>query len=569
MTSFEELGVDPELIKGIKELGFESPMPIQEQVIEYLLREEHGDVLALAQTGTGKTAAFGLPLLQQTDSKKNNVQHLILSPTRELCLQIADDIRGYAKYKDGLKVVPVFGGASIENQIRAIKRGAHIISATPGRLLDLMNRNVIDLKKIKSVVLDEADEMLNMGFKEELELILKETPKEKYTFLFSATMPKEISKIASRYMNKPFEITVGSKNSSSDLIEHVCYTVHAKDRYAALKRIADYYPEIYGIVFCRTRAETQEIADKLIQDGYNADAIHGDLSQAQRDAVMNKFRIQHLTLLVATDVAARGIDVDNLTHIINYNLPDENDLYTHRSGRTGRAGRRGTSIVITNLKEKYKVQQIERQINKKFTHLPVPSGKEICEKQLFYLVDKIEKIEVDTSQIDPYLTAILSKLEWLDREELIKKFVSVEFNRFLEYYKNATDLNAPDDSRSSSKHRSGGEGYTRFFINLGKTDNLNPATLIGLINDYTNKRNIEIGDIEILKNFSFFETDSNFAELVLNSFQNKTYKKRKVAVEVAAAKKRGGTREKKGRTNSRNFSDSKFSKSRKKYTKRK
>ena len=561
MISFEELGVEKDLINGIKELGFNSPMPVQEQVIEYLLKDEHSDLLALAQTGTGKTAAFGLPLLQNTEIKINSIQHLILAPTRELCLQIADDLVNYSKFKKGLKVVAVFGGASIESQIRALKKGAHIISATPGRLLDLINRKVIDLKKIKSVVLDEADEMLNMGFKDELEAILKETPTEKHTYLFSATMPKEISKIAKHYMNDPYEITIGSINSSSDLIEHICYTVHAKDRYHALKRIVDNSPDIYGIVFCRTRAETKNVAEQLIHDGYNAEAIHGDLSQAQRDSVMNKFRIKNLNLLVATDVAARGIDVDNLTHIINYNLPDELELYTHRSGRTGRAGRRGVSIVITNLKEKNKVKQIEKRINKKFTHLQVPSGKEIYEKQLWRLIDKIEKVEVDTTQIEPYVQSILKKLEWLDRDELIKKFVSIEFNRFLEYYSKVPDLNIPADSKSKSTRDNYNADFTRFFINIGKVDNLNPVALIGMINDFTNKRNIEIGDIEILKNFSFFEIDSKFTDKILNAFKNKSYKKRKIAVEIAENKRGGRKPIKKKKNDNSKLSNSKTFKS--------
>jgi ATP-dependent RNA helicase DeaD len=413
----------------------------------------------------------------------------------------------------------------------------HIISATPGRLLDMINRNIIDISNIKIIVLDEADEMLNMGFRDDLESILKETPGNKNTLLFSATMPQEVLGLANRYMHNPVEITVGRRNSGAENVNHICYMVHAKDRYLALKRIADYNPDIYGIIFCRTRAETQEVADRLLQDGYNAEALHGDLSQPQRDTVMNKFRIKHLRLLVATDVAARGLDVDNLTHIINYNLPDETDLYIHRSGRTGRAGKTGTSIIIANLKEKFKLNQIEKKLNKKFAYLPVPLGKDICEKQLFHLVDKIEKVEVDDTNIETYLPEIYRKLEWLDREELIKKFVSVEFNRFLDYYKNTSDLNIPFEEKRSGKRRSTGAGFKRFFINLGRTDELKPVTLMNMISEFTSITNIEIGDIQILQNFSFFEADSGYAELILKSFENKILKNRQIAVEVASGKK--------------------------------
>jgi ATP-dependent RNA helicase DeaD len=541
--TFEEMGLEEKILHAINELGFESPMPIQEKVIPHLMQPKCEDIVALAQTGTGKTAAFGLPIIHKTDTSIKQIQYLILAPTRELCLQIADDMASYAKYKSEIKIAAVFGGASMDRQIQMIRRGAHIISATPGRLLDMINRNIIDISKIKTVVLDEADEMLNMGFREDLESILNETPKGKNTLLFSATMPQEVMTIANRYMQKPIEITVGRRNAGAENVNHICYMVHAKDRYLALKRIADYNPDIYGIIFCRTRAETQEIADQLLQDGYNADALHGDLSQAQRDAVMNKFRIKHLKLLVATDVAARGLDVDNLTHIINYNLPDETDLYIHRSGRTARAGKTGTSIIISNLKEKFKLHQIEKKLNKKFAYLPVPLGKDICEKQLLHLVDKIEKVEVDDTNIEAYLPEIYRKLEWLDREELIKKFVSVEFNRFLDYYKNTPDLNIPFEERKSERSRKSGIGYTRFFINLGRTDELKPVMLMDMISEFTGKRNIEIGDIEILKNFSFFEADSNFTEVIIKAFHNKKLKKREIAVEVAEKKKNGGRKE--------------------------
>ena len=422
------------------------------------------------------------------------------------------------------------------SQISQLKKGAHIISATPGRLLDLINRKKVDISKIKTVVLDEADEMLNMGFRQDIESILNETPVDKITLLFSATMLKEVRKIANKFMNNPLEITIGKQNVGAENVEHICYMVNARERYLALKRVVDYHPNIYGIVFCRTRRETQEVAEKLLKDGYNADALHGDLSQPQRDAVMKKFRVKHLKLLVATDVAARGLDVDDLTHIINYNLPDETELYTHRSGRTGRAGKRGTSIVIANLKEKFKIKLIEKQIDKQFSYMPVPLGRDICEKQLFHLIDRMEKVAVDDTKIDSFLPEIYKKLEWLDREELIKKFVSVEFNRFLDYYKNTPDLNMPKDSRGSGGKKTTMVGFARFFINLGKTDDLKPTTLIGVINDVTGIRDIEIGEIEILKNFSFFEIDEKFTGTLLKSFKDKEFKKRKIVLEIASKK---------------------------------
>lgn len=535
MISFEEIGIEENILRAIKELGFEEPMPIQEKVIPHLMQEDCSDLIALAQTGTGKTAAFGLPLIQKTKTTSKKIQHLILCPTRELCLQIADDLSSFAKYKSDVKIVPVFGGASIERQIQKIRSGVHIVSATPGRLIDLIDRNIIDLSKIKTVVLDEADEMLNMGFRDDLETILASTPKEKNTFLFSATMPNEIKAIANKYMNDPVEITVGKRNAGAENIEHVCYVVQSKDRYPTLKRIVDFHPDIYGIVFCRTRRETQEVADSLLKDGYNADALHGDLSQQQRDFVMNKFRIKNLQLLVATDVAARGLDVENLTHIINYNIPEELELYTHRSGRTGRAGRKGTSVAIITPREKGKIHQIEKQLNKKFTFASIPKGKVICERQLLHLIDKMEKVEVDSSQIDPLLPDILRKLEWLEKDELIKKFVSVEFNRFVDYYKNLPDINSPEEGRGSKSHGSS-SGLSRFFINLGKTDELGPKTLMDLISDLTGKNNIEIGDIEILRNFSFFEADSNYSDLLVNSINGKLFKKRKINIEVAQPK---------------------------------
>ncbi len=540
--TFEEMGLEPKILEAIKELGFETPMPIQEKIIPILLQEDSRDVVGLAQTGTGKTAAFGLPIIQKVNTRLKRVQYLILSPTRELCLQITDDLQSFAKNKPDISIAAIFGGASIDRQIQKIQKGVHIISATPGRLLDLINRNVVDLSNVKTVVLDEADEMLNMGFRDELEGILVETPVEKNTLLFSATMPNEVMAIAKNYMHDPIEVSVGKKNTGAENVEHMCYFVHSKDRYLALKRIVDFFPNIYGIIFCRTRKETQEVAEALMNDGYNADALHGDLSQAQRDTVMNKFRIRNLKLLVATDVAARGIDVDSLTHIINYNLPDENEVYTHRSGRTGRAGKKGISIIIAGLKDKSKIKFIEKQINKTFKYVDVPTGQEVCEKQLFNLIDTVEKTEVDYSQIDPYLPTIFKKLEWLDYEELIKKFVSVQFNRFLDYYKNMPDLNTPMEvKKTKSGKRSANYEFTRFFINLGRTDDLRPTTLIGMINDYTRTKDIEIGEIEILQNYSFFEIESSYADSIISSFKDKKLKKRDIIVEVSESKRGSGS----------------------------
>ena len=480
MKTFEELGIDSKILKAISEIGFENPMPVQEQVIPLLLAE-NTDIVALAQTGTGKTAAFGLPVIQKIDVSGNYPQALILSPTRELCLQIASDLNDYSKYISGLKILPVYGGSSIESQIKTLKKGVQIIVATPGRLIDLMNRKMVKLDRIGTVIMDEADEMLNMGFTESINEILAAIPEERNMLLFSATMPAEIAKIAKKYMSNPKEVVIGSKNEGAENIKHVYYLVHAKDKYLALKRIADYYPNIYGIIFCRTRRETQEIADQLIQDGYNADSLHGELSQAQRDAVMQKFRVKNLQLLVATDVAARGLDVDNLTHVINYGLPDDIETYTHRSGRTGRAGKKGTSIAIIHVKEKGRMRDIEKIIGKKFEKGHIPTGGQICEKQLFNLVDKIEKVKVNEEEIASYLPSIFRKLEWLSNEDLIKRIVSLEFNRLIDYYADASELDIPEDrntkdrgnqrgERTRGKARKAEEGYSRLFINLGKAD---------------------------------------------------------------------------------------------------
>ncbi len=547
MKTFEELGVSPEIRKAIEEMGYESPMPVQEEVIPYLLGNGN-DVVALAQTGTGKTAAFGLPLIQKIDVKQRVPQALILCPTRELCLQIAGDLTDYSKYITDLKILPVYGGSSIESQIRSLKQGVHIIVATPGRLIDLMERKVAHLETIKDVVMDEADEMLNMGFTDSINAILEKVPKDRNTLMFSATMSPDIARIAKTYLHDAKEITIGTKNEGSKNVNHIAYIVHAKDKYAALKRVVDFYPQIYGIIFCRTRKETQEIADKLIQDGYNADSLHGELSQAQRDLVMQKFRQRHLQLLVATDVAARGLDVNDLTHVINYGLPDDTESYTHRSGRTGRAGKTGISIAIVNLREKGRMREIERIINKKFTIGSLPSGKEICEQQLIKVIDDIEKVKVNEEEIESFLPGIYRKLEWLSKEDLVKRVVSMEFNRFLEYYRNAPEIEEPKaggDKRGDSKDRKSRgsdrqktarkaeEGYERLFLNMGKTDGFYANQIIELINRNLKKERIQIGRIDLMQNFSFFEVAEEQAPMVIKALNKASVNGRKVSVEVA------------------------------------
>ena len=563
MKTFEELGVSAEIRQAIEEMGYAQPMPVQEEVIPYLLGENN-DVVALAQTGTGKTAAYGLPLIQKVDVSRKEPQSLILCPTRELCLQIAGDLSDYSKYIDGLRVLPVYGGSSIESQIRALKRGVHIIVATPGRLIDLMERKTVSLATVQNVVMDEADEMLDMGFTDSINAILADVPEERNTLLFSATMSPEISRIARQYLHNAKEITIGRKNEGTNTVKHVAYCVHAKDKYAALKRIVDYYPQIYAIIFCRTRKETQEIADKLMQDGYNADALHGDLSQAQRDQVMQKFRIRNLQLLVATDVAARGLDVDDLTHVINYGLPDDTESYTHRSGRTGRAGKTGTSIAIINLREKGKLKQIERVIGKKFEAGAMPTGKQICEKQLMKQIDDLEKVKVNEEEIADFMPDVLRKLDWLSKEDLVKRMVSQAFNRFLDYYRDREEIEVVNDGRSGKDDRKGGKGgsrkepgsrkaekgFTRFFINLGKTDNFFPAELISLLNAYTRGRRVEVGRIDLMRNFAFFEVKERDAAGVLKSLKHANWKGRKVVVEVAdegdGKAQKGGKERKKG-----------------------
>ena len=545
MKTFEELGVSQEIRKAIEEMGYENPMPVQEEVIPYLLGNGN-DVVALAQTGTGKTAAFGLPLIQNIDVKNCVPQALVLCPTRELCLQIAGDLTDYSKYITDLKILPVYGGSSIDSQIRSLKRGVHIIVATPGRLIDLMERKVAQLATIRDVVMDEADEMLNMGFTDSINAILENIPQDRNTLMFSATMSPEIARIAKTYLHEAKEITIGTKNEGSKNVNHVAYIVHAKDKYLALKRVVDFYPQIYGIVFCRTRKETQEIADKLIQDGYNADSLHGELSQAQRDLVMQKFRQRHLQLLVATDVAARGLDVNDLTHVINYGLPDDTESYTHRSGRTGRAGKTGISIAIINLREKGRMKEIEHIIKKKFEVSVLPSGQEICQQQLIKVIDDIEKVKVNEEEIETFLPGIYRKLDWLDKEDLIKRVVSLEFNRFLDYYKNAPEIEQPKanekkseakESRKGDKEKVGRKaekGYTRLFLNLGKTDGFYTNQIIDLVNRNLRKERIQIGRIDLMQNFSFFEVIQEQAPQVIKALNKVVLSGgRKVCVEIA------------------------------------
>ncbi len=550
MKTFEELGINSEILKAITEMGYESPMPVQEQVIPYLLGED-GDVVALAQTGTGKTAAFGLPVIQRIDVSRNVPQALVLCPTRELCLQISGDLSDYSKYVKGLRILPVYGGSSIESQIKSLKKGVHIIVATPGRLIDLMNRKTVSLENIRTVIMDEADEMLNMGFTDSINAILAEVPENRNTLLFSATMPAEIARIAKKYMRNPKEIVVGSKNEGAANVKHVYFMVHARDKYLALKRIADYHPNIYGIIFCRTRRETQEIADHLMEDGYNADALHGELSQAQRDTVMQKFRVKNIRLLVATDVAARGLDVDNLTHVINYGLPEDIETYTHRSGRTGRAGKTGTSIAIIHTREKGRMRDIERIIGKKFEKGHIPSGRQICEKQLFNLVDRIEKVEVNEEEISSYLPSIFRKLEWLSEEDLIKRVVSLEFNRLLDYYRDAEELDVPEERSSKKesrrgerdsvkKSRSAQSGFARLFINLGKNDGLYPNTLIDMINRNVGGH-VVVGKIDLMPNFSFFDIEESEANYVMKSLKNMDFFGKRVFVEPAGEKMSGAS----------------------------
>ena len=542
MSTFLELGLKEPINKALTDLGYEKPTVIQEKAIPQIITSTD-DLKAFAQTGTGKTAAFSLPILELADDTKKNTQAIILSPTRELAVQIGNNIKEFAKYMPNIKVVTVYGGANIEEQIRGLKRGAQIVVGTPGRTVDLINRRALKLGNIEWLVLDEADEMLNMGFKDELDKVLDATPETKQTLLFSATFPREVEAIARNYMTKPVEVTSGQKNTGSDDVSHEYYLVSERTRYPAVKRIADLNPDIYAIIFCRTRRETQEVADNLIKDGYNADALHGELSQAQRDSVMGKFRKKTVQILVATDVAARGLDVNSLTHVINHKLPDQIENYTHRSGRTGRAGKSGISIALVSNKEKGRIRAIERIIKKKFVQAKIPTGKEICQNQLMHLIDKVNAIEVKQSEIENFLPSIYDKLEGLSREELIQKFVSLEFNTFLSYYENARDLNDLSSKDTGRNGRGSNENMTRFFINIGRKDSLNPARLIGLINDQKITDNIEIGAIDILDTFSFFEIDKKFEEQTLNSFSENQpeFSGRGVNIEITK-KERGGGR---------------------------
>ena len=536
MKTFEELGVSEEIRRAIAELGFESPMPVQEEVIPYLLGNKN-DVVALAQTGTGKTAAYGIPVLQKIDPSDRSTQALILSPTRELCLQISDDLNDFGKYIGGLNVVPVYGGTSIQNQIHSLRHGAQVIVATPGRLIDLMNRGAAKLDNVKNVVLDEADEMLNMGFSESINEIFDGMESgDRNTLLFSATMSKEIEKIAQNYLHDAKEIVVGSRNEGAEHVNHIYYMVNAKDKYLALKRIVDYYPKIYAIIFCRTKKETQEIADKLIHDGYNAESLHGDLSQQQRDLTMQKFR-QHLTqLLVATDVAARGLDVDDLTHVINYGLPDDIESYTHRSGRTGRAGKNGTSIAIVHTRERGKMRAIEKVIQKDFVEGKIPTAEEICKKQLYKVMDQIVKADVNEEEIEPFMADINRYFEYVDKEDIIKKIVSMEFGKFLAYYADAPEILPPSaSSRGDRKERSTRKrephkaepGYQKLFINLGKTDGFYPGEIMQFLNRNIKGRQ-EVGHIDLLDRICYIEVPEKDATKVMRAIDGTTYKGRSV-----------------------------------------
>ena len=568
--TFEELGISPEICKAVSELGFEQPMPVQEAVIPLLLSEEQGgkDYIALAQTGTGKTAAFGLPLLDKIDPKDRTTQAVVLSPTRELCLQIADDLRDFSKYQKGVGVVAVYGGTSISDQIRSLRHGAQIIVATPGRLIDLIERGKAHLDQVSHIVLDEADEMLNMGFSESINKIFETLPDERQVLLFSATMSKEVERIAKNYLREYKEVVVGSRNEGAEHVNHIYYMVNAKDKYLALKRIVDFYPRIYGIIFCRTKVETQEVADKLIKDGYNAESLHGDLSQQQRDLTMQKFR-QHLTqLLVATDVAARGLDVDDLTHVINYSMPDDTESYTHRSGRTGRAGKKGTSIAIINLRERHKIRQVEKTIGKDFVCGKLPTPQEICTKQLFRAIDEIEKTDVDDEQIEPFMKEVRRHFEFVDKEEILKKLVSREFGRFRNYYANAPEIETVEPktkkNKKGAKSDEGGEwtdwskkkpregvqkGYVKLFINLGRQDRFFPGEVMQFINRCMPGRQT-VGHIDIMPQFSLVEVPQRDARKVAAALSGAYYHNKHVNCHVD---RDGNTA--KGKDNSRKTKD--------------
>jgi len=558
MNPFSTLGIRHDIVNAITELGFENPTPIQEQSIPVLLSGSN-DFVGLAQTGTGKTAAFGLPLLELLDFEENYPQALILCPTRELCLQITSDINNYAKNMKNVHVVAVYGGANISDQLRQIKRGVQIVVATPGRMLDIINRKAINFSQVQFVVLDEADEMLNMGFQEDIDSILSTTPEDKKTWLFSATMPTEVRRIAKKYMTDPFELTMGTKNTGNVNIEHEYYIVKARDKYAAFKRIVDFNPEIFGIVFCRTKIETQEIAESLMKDGYNADALHGDLSQQQRDKVMKRYRERSLQLLIATDVAARGIDVNDVTHVINYSLPDEIENYTHRSGRTGRAGKTGISIAIINSKELGKIRHIERSIGKQFTKAEIPTGFDVCEKQLFAMIHKVHNVEVNEEQIEQYIPRIMDEFKDLDKEAIIKRFASLEFNRFLEYYSKAPDLNVSSDDRGFERTDRGDRaergdrsfrsstspGYTRLFMNLGSVDDFTRGDMLGFICNNTKISGKSVGKIDLKGVFTFFEVEESAVNQVIEGFKSVDFQGRDVRIELAGDRE-GGSSERGG-----------------------
>ena len=582
MNTFQEMGLCEELLKAIEEQGYEHPMPVQEQVIPWLLapqspsmqedsspadeslpltEERTMDLIALAQTGTGKTAAYGLPLLQllqdAVPSASDVPSVLILSPTRELCLQIADDLQGFAKYLPGVRILAVYGGANIEPQIRALKHGVDIIVATPGRLVDLMKRKkVAVLDEVRYVVLDEADEMLSMGFQEDLDAILEGVPEKHRTLLFSATMSKEIERIAQKYLHHSHEIQVGSRNEGAENVNHIYYMVQAKDKYLALKRVVDFFPRIYAIIFCRTRLETQEVADKLIRDGYNADALHGELSQQQRDLTMQRFRQHRVQLLVATDVAARGLDVDDLTHVINYGLPEDTENYTHRSGRTGRAGKKGTSISIVHSRERSRMRQIEKVINKEFVRQPLPEPRDICGKQLYHVIDEIERVEVDEEQIAPFIEEVTKRWEWLDKEDIVKRILSREFGRFLRYYANAPEIEevaekgegkkAKDKGRRAKGDHTAEEGYTRLFLSVSKIDGFFAKEIIKLINDHVEGDKVEIGRIDLLKNISFVEVAEEDADRVLKGLRGVRLRGRELTVDRADTPKDHRSKKKSG-----------------------
>lgn len=530
---FEELGLNEAINRAIAELGFVEPTPIQEQAIPVLITNRRQDLVALAQTGTGKTAAFGLPLIQQIDFTHFDTQAIVLCPTRELCMQITRDLLNFSKYIRNASVVPIYGGASIEKQIREIRSGAHIIVCTPGRMVDMIERGVIKIQGVETVVLDEADEMLHMGFKEDLDRILAETPSDKNTWLFSATMPDEVLRISRTYMSNPYEVTVGRKNQGNENIEHCYYVVHARDRYLALKRIADYNPNIFAIVFCRTKLETQEIADSLIKDGYNADALHGDLSQAQRDYVMKRYRNRALQLLVATDVAARGIDVNDVTHVINYNLPDDVENYTHRSGRTARAGKKGVSIAIINMKEQYRIREIERHLKTTFTKLQVPTGFEVCEQQLLGLIGRVQDVDVDQNAIGPYMEKALEALSEFSREDIIQRFISYEFNHFLDYYRNAPDLNVQAERGEKGQSR---PGVVKLYMNIGQLEGFDFNSIKDFIAQAAGIDSKQVEWAEVKNTFSLIEVRTEVYEKVMQALHGSTYKKRTIRIESRGSK---------------------------------